>query len=371
MTFNYAVKILNIMFKLYSVVEKYPCIRVLSLISICIICLIPATFADVNENKPSVLVIIPSGYTDDLTLQKLHEVSGQFGFGIQNAEQTSNSFKNILASVSPESDVTIVILSGAGITNLLSDPSFTKQVASWYDEGKIIAANGESPAILAKSGILKNKSATIKNSPELVREFNDTGAIYSDNPTVIGNRIITGQGENAAEEFVINVIQQMIIKEIRKETGIIYLGDKNNSARYIVPTGYSLDKISAVENNTLKTEWNGDAYNLSYSLSGIQYPTDYHNWIIIADPDTNICKIYDPDTDLEIPYGMIQNIETKDIGKRRDLSSVNQLKSNPFHEPVLSGIEKGLNETNETLRRWKNILEDYNKYTNESDDLRD
>ena len=67
--------------------------------------------------------------------------------------------------------------------------------------GKPIGAICLSGAVLAKSGILRGRRATVWPDPKAIDVMTSEGAIYEKAPIVEDGQIITGEGPHAAVEF--------------------------------------------------------------------------------------------------------------------------------------------------------------------------
>ena len=98
----------------------------------------------------------------------------------------------------------VVFCGGSGMANELDNQNFHKLVKDFYQNNKVVAAICVSPVLLAKSGILEDKKATVWSSAldkSFIKVLEENGAIYEDSPVVIDNKIITANGPDAAEEF--------------------------------------------------------------------------------------------------------------------------------------------------------------------------
>jgi len=77
-----------------------------------------------------------------------------------------------------------------------------KIINEFYRENKLTCAICIAPILLAESGVLKNKNATVWNgdkNQEIILQNN--GATYINQNVVIDKNIITANGPEAAEEF--------------------------------------------------------------------------------------------------------------------------------------------------------------------------
>lgn len=98
----------------------------------------------------------------------------------------------------------IVFCGGSGMAKELDNSDFHKLARDFSENNKIVAAICVAPALLAKSGILENKKATVWSSAldkSFIKILEENGAIYENNPVVIDNGVITANGPDAAEKF--------------------------------------------------------------------------------------------------------------------------------------------------------------------------
>lgn len=95
----------------------------------------------------------------------------------------------------------LAIIGGPGASALLKENNLLKLIKDFNSKNKIVAAICFSPVILAETGILKNKRATVFPSNDLIKKLEQAGAIYTGENVTKDNNIITGNGPEAAEEF--------------------------------------------------------------------------------------------------------------------------------------------------------------------------
>jgi len=98
----------------------------------------------------------------------------------------------------------IVFIGGEGALSSLDNETSYNIAKKAVEENKILGAICISPVILAKSGVLKDKKATVWSSTldkSAVKMLEANGAIFEDKNVVIDGKIITGNGPQAAQEF--------------------------------------------------------------------------------------------------------------------------------------------------------------------------
>ena len=112
----------------------------------------------------------------------------------------------------------LIVLPGGqpGSDNLNKHEGLKKQIRSFHDQGRMIAAICAAPLVLASAGVLKGKRATCYPGCESLL----TGAICTGNAVEIDGNIITGRGPGLAMKFSLTLVEQLIGKskadEVRK-----------------------------------------------------------------------------------------------------------------------------------------------------------
>lgn len=96
----------------------------------------------------------------------------------------------------------LVLIGGSGAMIYSKNLILNKIINEFYRENKLTCAICIAPILLAESGVLKNKNATVWNgdkNQEIILQNN--GATYINQNVVIDKNIITANGPEAAEEF--------------------------------------------------------------------------------------------------------------------------------------------------------------------------
>lgn len=116
---------------------------------------------------------------------------GQFGLRIKPDIYLFNTH--------PENFKAMILIGGAGIKNYWKNDLLIRTVKKFYDKGKILAAICSAVGILASAELLKGRKVTCyQNDIEYIKSF---GAVITDAPVEIDNKIVTASGPDAAEQF--------------------------------------------------------------------------------------------------------------------------------------------------------------------------
>lgn len=106
----------------------------------------------------------------------------------------------------------ILFVGGIGVEEhrLFDDEDFTRIAAEAYQQGKIVGAICLAPKILASSGILSGKEATVFSSgADYIQE---KGAMYTGSPVTQSGNIITADGPTAATAFADTVVRAIKLR---------------------------------------------------------------------------------------------------------------------------------------------------------------
>jgi protease I len=93
----------------------------------------------------------------------------------------------------------LIFVGGGGSSQYFKDSVAHGLAKEFVSRGKIIGAICIAPVILANSGLLKGKKATV--FPDGQADLENNGAIYTGNPVEVDGLLITGNGPEAATEF--------------------------------------------------------------------------------------------------------------------------------------------------------------------------
>lgn len=102
----------------------------------------------------------------------------------------------------------LIVPGGPGSPRYLwNDQRVLSLVKEACNKGKIVAAICLSGAVLANAGILKWKNATVFETPQSLKVFNEKGVNYVKQDVVVDGRIVTARGPAAAEKFAEEILR--------------------------------------------------------------------------------------------------------------------------------------------------------------------
>ncbi len=120
-----------------------------------------------------------------------------------------------LDHISVKDYTALIIAGGPGALKFLDNEDVYSIIREFDGAGKLVAAICISPVILAKSGIIRDKEATVWSSgmdKSPIKILQENGAKYINKDVVEDELIITGNGPDAAPEFARKIIEKLSLK---------------------------------------------------------------------------------------------------------------------------------------------------------------
>jgi protease I len=104
----------------------------------------------------------------------------------------------------------LVLIGGLGARDFLwADEDLCRLTGEFGKAGKVVAAICLAPVIMARAGILKDRQATVFESPASLKLLEDGGANYVKIPVVADMNLITANHPTAAEKFAEAIIEKL------------------------------------------------------------------------------------------------------------------------------------------------------------------
>ncbi len=171
-----------------------------------LIAIIDSSYAQVS--KRVLMVIAPVNFRDE-ELFETKRVLSNCGAKVDVASVVKGRAKGMMGGTY-EVDMSInevdlnnysavVFVGGIGATALIDNHTVLELARDAYRSGKVVGAICIAPSILARSGILKGKRATVWSS--MADTLVKAGAIYTGRKVEVDGRIVTANGPWAAREF--------------------------------------------------------------------------------------------------------------------------------------------------------------------------
>jgi protease I len=104
----------------------------------------------------------------------------------------------------------LIIIGGSGSqAHLWDDDMLVRLALFFHEKGKVVGAICLAPVVLARAGILRQKNATVYDSPAAVLEMKKGKAVLVKDSVVTDSRIVTANGPLAAKAFAAAVIKEL------------------------------------------------------------------------------------------------------------------------------------------------------------------
>ncbi|ODS43058.1 MAG: hypothetical protein MSIBF_00790 [Candidatus Altiarchaeales archaeon IMC4] len=100
----------------------------------------------------------------------------------------------------------VVFIGGPGAKEHLWDNKDAHALAKGGAKAKALGSICLAGVVLARSGVLKGREATVFESEETIKEFESAGAEYVKKPVVVSGNIITANGPEAAKAFGAKIV---------------------------------------------------------------------------------------------------------------------------------------------------------------------
>jgi protease I len=106
-----------------------------------------------------------------------------------------------IIEANPNNFDALIIAGGSGSPKLADLPEVLNLIRRFNSQNKVIAAICLAPYILARAGILRERTVTAFPEDFVLTELKRMGAVYDSGPVVVDNNIITADGPQSAREF--------------------------------------------------------------------------------------------------------------------------------------------------------------------------
>lgn len=172
---------------------------------------------DALKNTGILIVIAPKNFNDDefKTSKEVFEKHGAKVDVVSTKEGealgmkgTSVKIEKTISGINPDDYDAVVFVGGAGTKEIWDNKSIKELAVAFNKGNKVIGAICLAPVILARAGLLKDKSATVFPSEE--KELEKNGAKYIGEKVVIAERIVTANGPDASEKFANAIVRSII-----------------------------------------------------------------------------------------------------------------------------------------------------------------
>ena len=169
------------------------------------------------EMKNKILMVVaPIDFRDTeyFTPKKIFEDEG---FAVSTASIQSGTARGAdggevkidltVSQADPANFTAVVFVGGPGMAQISDDESLQALAIKFVKAGKLTTAICVAPAVLARAGLLVGKEATSHSDAK--QDLENNGAVFLDQPVVVGDKIITANGPEASEEFGRQIVEKL------------------------------------------------------------------------------------------------------------------------------------------------------------------
>lgn len=158
-----------------------------------------------EEFKEPYEIFKNNGIEVDIASTESGKCTGKFG-----TEVNANTSIKEVSEQSIDKYSSILLVGGPGSKTLVGNEVLEKILSNFENKKKIVSAICFAPVILAKSGLLKGKNATVWNKDgNQLPIFKNEGVNYIEKPVVKDGLFITADGASSATAFGKEIVSNL------------------------------------------------------------------------------------------------------------------------------------------------------------------
>lgn len=165
--------------------------------------------------KIALMIIAPQNFRDEECFETKDELE-KSGVRVKIASLTKGEKKGThggtinaelpIGSINVEDYDAVIFVGGNGAQIYFQNPIVLDIARQAYRAGKVTAAICIAPVILANSGILNGKRATVWEDNDSMRIFRDKNVDYTGKGVEVDGKIVTANGPKASRDFARKII---------------------------------------------------------------------------------------------------------------------------------------------------------------------
>lgn len=201
-----------------------------------------------EDKKKNILMIIPTDYYNEKQLEVTREIFIKEGAEVRVASakfkeavgDKSGRFMPDVLTVDSIEGITgdsyvsdgkgvrqikgvfhaVVLIGGKGARKHLWKEKLVRLIIiDRHKNNMVVAAIGSAVPCLADAELISNMEVACESNKYTLQELERVGAVISDLPVVVAERIVTGSGADAAEEFA-NTVIDLVLQTDTKDKSI-------------------------------------------------------------------------------------------------------------------------------------------------------
>jgi protease I len=170
------------------------------------------------EGKKILYIIAQRNFRDEefsVPKQMLEKEGAKVTVASETAEEARGMLglrvkPNISArEANPNNFDALIIAGGTGSPKLADLPEVLSLVRRFSSQNKLVAAICLAPYILARAGVLKERTVTTFPEDFVLTELKRAEAIYDSRSVVVDGNIITADGPHSAKEFTQEILRAL------------------------------------------------------------------------------------------------------------------------------------------------------------------
>lgn len=249
---------------------------------------------ETSTQKKVLIVIAPKDFedcevVDPMTILKANGAEVKIAGITTEAAIGINGLKIIpdikISNAKADDYDAIVLPGGTGvISNLWDNEELRTLIQQFNSQSKIVAAMCAAPPVLAKAGILKDKTVTMFPWDDGIKELASRGAIYVNEETVTDGNIVTGKNPAASKSFGLAICNALKIRKFNKNILMVVAPKDFEDVEFYAPkTLLEINGANVTVASTASTALglNGTTYNTDIMISNAK-ATDYDAIVIVG-----------------------------------------------------------------------------------------
>ncbi len=249
---------------------------------------------ETSTQKKVLIVIAPKDFedcevVDPMTILKANGAEVKIAGITTEAAIGINGLKIIpdikISNAKADDYDAIVLPGGTGvISNLWDNEELRTLIQQFNSQSKIVAAMCAAPPVLAKAGILKDKTVTMFPWDDGIKELTSRGAIYVNEETVTDGNIVTGKNPAASKSFGLAICNALKIRKFNKNILMVVAPKDFEDVEFYAPkTLLEINGANVTVASTASTALglNGTTYNTDIMISNAK-ATDYDAIVIVG-----------------------------------------------------------------------------------------
>lgn len=142
-------------------------------------------------------ILTQAGVKVTVASTRMGELTGMEGAKVRS--------ERLITEVMAQDYAAVVFVGGQGASQYFNDPQAQALARQALQHGRVVAAIGTAPVILARANLLKGKRATCSSPGK--KELIAAGAHFTEKMVVVDGKLVTAAGPKAAKPFGLAILK--------------------------------------------------------------------------------------------------------------------------------------------------------------------